>query len=236
MKRTNRLPFIKALPLLTVFTIGALFLVCILCINESKSFLPAFASYIDSGSSLFFPDLPRLDLLWFVPRELQLIPLTLGNGIDVVIFINIGLILNKIPYDCYRRASESHLQFQIVDLHLDKLNAKQKTGNVITGKCNMPCIDARAVLGSTVKHETELVNENVHSEKIGTWISRSRLCRISRGATRSCKMPMLARLAILASHIITISFSVEGFTGSGSHFSAISLLHAFFQVNGAYPS
>ncbi len=231
MKRPNNLPLIKAIPLLSVLTIGVVFLVCVLCINESRSFLPAFAAYIDSGCSLFIPDLPRIDLLWFLPLEQQPVPLTWGNIIDIIIFTNIGLILNRIPYDCYRRASDCRLMVQIVDLHLDAPNMKNKAGSMIDGKYDMPCIDTR----SFVTRDTTYTNQAVHHEELGLEVSIANIRRLSQRGFRHIRVTLLTRLALLASHLFSSSLNKEDYPRSGSCFCSKLSLYAYFQEIGVYP-
>jgi hypothetical protein len=235
MNRTNKLPLLKAIPLLGTFSLGVLFLVCAICINESSDFLPAFATYIDSGRSLFIPDLPRIDLLWLLPPEQQFIPLTWGHIIDIVIFINIGLALNKIPYDCYRRASESRLAIQIVDLHLDSRSVKIKAGNMFDGKCSMPCIDARTSLRSHAKREAEHVDQASQFEELGMAIVYANGRKISQREPRRSRMALLARQAFLTSCIFSSSLINEDCPRSGSCFSSKSSLHSYFQEFGVYP-
>jgi hypothetical protein len=234
MKRTNKLPLLKAIPLLGVFSLGVVFLVCALCINESRTFLPAFAAYIDSGRSLFIPDLPRIDLLWLLPPEQQFIPLTWGNIIDIVIFINIGLTLNKIPYDCYRRASESRLGVQIVDLHLDGHNFKIITGNTFDGKCSMICIDPRAFFGSPPNREAEQAEQALQFEDFELEFIIAFNRKISRREPWRARVALLARLAFHASHMFSSSSINEVCPRSGSYFSSKSSIHTLFQQNGAY--
>ena len=235
MKRTNKLPLLKAMPLLGVFSLGVVFLVCTICINESRTFLPAFAAYIDSGRSLFIPDLPRIDLLWLLPPEQQFIPLTWGNVIDIVIFINIGLILNKIPYDCYRRASESRLMIQIVDLHLDGRYMKNKVGNTIDGKYSMPCIDARAYLGSPATREAKSTDRPLQHKDLGSETSISNVLTISRRIPRRAQMSLMTCLAFHTSHMIPSSLLFEDFSCSGLCCSSSLSLLAISQEIGVYP-
>ncbi len=235
MKRTNKLPLLKAIPILGVLSMGVLVLVSVICINESKSFLPAFATYIDSGRSLFIPDLPRIDILWFLPLELQFIPLTLGNVIDIVIFINIGLVLNRIPYECYRRASESQLMIPIVDLHLDGRYMKSKVGNTIDGKCSMPCIDARALLGSPATREAKSTDLPLQHEDLGLEPLISNAQSTSRWIPLRARMTSLACLGFHVFNVIPSSFLFEGFFRSGSCSSSSLSLPAIFQEVGAYP-
>jgi hypothetical protein len=229
MMRTNTLALAKAIPLLGVFSLGVLALVCAVCINESKAFLPALATYMDSGRSLFIPDIPRINLLWFLPQGQQIIPLTWGNIIDIVIFINIGLILNRIPYDCYRRASESQRLDQIFDLHLDRRDAKDITENTIAGKYSMPCIDARTALGSPAKHKAGHGEAALQYEDLVSGLVHVISCRTSRREPSRARVALLARLVSLALHVIPSSFLVEDYLRSDSDLTRNRRYDLFFK-------
>ena len=45
--------------------------------------------YINSGNSIFFPSLPYINLLWFLPEKHQMFQFSLGHLIDIFIIINL---------------------------------------------------------------------------------------------------------------------------------------------------
>ncbi|MBN2150733.1 MAG: hypothetical protein JW839_04715 [Candidatus Lokiarchaeota archaeon] len=195
--------------------------------------MPAFETYIDSGRSLFFPDLPRINLISFLPLEQQPVPLTWGHIIDIIVFINIGLSINRIPYDCYRRAVDCRLQNQIHDLHLDRRTAKYEAGNAIVAGCAMPRLDARALLRAHVDHEAARVEMDARQEEPGKKTTRWNARASLSGIPSLAGTAGYARLVFSASHSILPSLLVGCHPRSGSFFPSELSLHAFYQEIGA---
>ncbi|NMC05972.1 MAG: hypothetical protein GYA24_12215 [Candidatus Lokiarchaeota archaeon] len=233
MKRTGKPPFIKALPLLSVLSMGVLFLVCILCVNGSMNFFASMASYFDSGRSLFFPALPRVDLAWFLPPDQQITPVTWGNIIDIVILINLGLGLNKIAYDCYRRALESHSTNWFVDLHLDKHEVKNGARNVFGGKCRMSSPKMRYPSSDIAKRTAVLDDPRAHLGPITSELTLAASSLATRLTTfYSRRHASYARGATSLFQFITCSFSTVNSLDFKPRAPRASRLPALFHDNG----
>ncbi len=206
------------MPILGTIFLGVLVLVCLVCINEINAFLPAFKTYIDSGRSLFLPDLPRINLFWFLPTEVQPIPLTWGNLIDVAVICNIVLIFGRIPYEYHHRASESQSMDQFVDLHLDRRYTKYRTRNTIIGEYTIPCIDARASLEFPAKRKAGRVELALKFAGQVDWCITETCWKNTRRESRRVGAALLACLAIRFLRIIPSSFLIKDFYDSGLTF------------------
>jgi hypothetical protein len=73
--------------------------------------IPALVSHVNSGKSIFFPNIPDINIFWLVPRELNFISITMGNVIDIVIFIYIFLTIGIVPYRCHKMYQEATIPF-----------------------------------------------------------------------------------------------------------------------------
>lgn len=60
--------------------------------------------YITSGKSIFFPSLPYINLLQFIPDQYQIIQFTMGQLIDIVIVANFFCYLDTIFYHYVKSA------------------------------------------------------------------------------------------------------------------------------------
>ncbi|MFW9969057.1 MAG: hypothetical protein ACFFDF_02575 [Candidatus Odinarchaeota archaeon] len=59
--------------------------------------------FYSSGKSIFLPFLPCANILWFLPKELQFMQLSIGQVIDIVIILNIIAIIERGGYQYYLR-------------------------------------------------------------------------------------------------------------------------------------
>ncbi|MEX2726824.1 MAG: hypothetical protein Q6353_006205 [Candidatus Sigynarchaeum springense] len=219
--------------ILGILSLGMLYLVCVICINEIKAFLLAFAVYIDSGRSLFVPDLPRVDLLWFLPPELQPVSITWGNVIDIIIFINIGLTLNKIPYDYYRRVKEGQIEVSIVDLHLDKRNEKKESTGTIDVNYSKPCIGPYPLLVFHSRKSTKCADRALKDGQVCPMPAFATNRTISRSESKHARVGILTRMALVFSRFFSFHVIYESYHRSGSCFSWKSSLHSIFEEIGA---
>nr|MDO8085587.1 hypothetical protein [Candidatus Sigynarchaeum springense] len=229
MSRASKRALLRTTPILGVLSTGVLFLVCMICINECREFFPAFAECFDSGRSVFVPDLPRIDLLWFLPPDKQPVAITWGNIIDVIVFINIALTLNKIPYDCYRRVKEGQMVIPIVDLHLDKRDVKDRPGDKINEKSCKPCMDVYSILGSPARKNAGHADLAPRNRCSGLEAIPSTNRRISRAGSRRARVAVLTFMAFVSSRIFSSFVVNEMHHRSGSCFSRKSSLHFFLK-------
>jgi len=55
-------------------------------------------NYLISGNSIFFPTLPNFNILWFLPKKFQIIHMSIGQCIDIVIILNLICYIESIIY------------------------------------------------------------------------------------------------------------------------------------------
>ncbi len=86
--RENRPLKVKVCVILTLITLGilAMFLVFL-----PSLFISDAISFVASGSSIFFPNVPDTHFLWFLPEQFHNLPLSLGQFLDVCVLLLILL-------------------------------------------------------------------------------------------------------------------------------------------------
>jgi len=58
-------------------------------------------NYFVSGQSIFFPDLPYLNLLFFLPAEYHSFQFSLGQLIDIILFAHLYCYIDACFYHCF---------------------------------------------------------------------------------------------------------------------------------------
>ncbi|MFX0032609.1 MAG: hypothetical protein ACFE8E_09990 [Candidatus Hodarchaeota archaeon] len=82
-----------------------------------------FSDYFGSGSSIFIPFLPKINLLWFLPEPFFF---SLGHLIDIVILINaIGYIQTSIYHYFVKKVYLNVYSRVLMDLNVDSLGSKE---------------------------------------------------------------------------------------------------------------
>ncbi|MFW9771531.1 MAG: hypothetical protein ACFFFB_00375 [Candidatus Heimdallarchaeota archaeon] len=99
-KRSNKLRVIIILLFIFSCIPIALFYLFIRDISSISSFLN---DYIGTGSSLFIPILPNLNLLWYLPEPFSSFQFSLGHLIDIFILINIIGYIQSSIYHYFKR-------------------------------------------------------------------------------------------------------------------------------------
>lgn len=115
-KKLNKLKIIVILVFFFVYflnTISYIFLKDIPVLSSSYNY------YINSGNSFFFPSLPYINLLWFLPKKYQMFQFSLGHLIDIFIIINLIPCIETGVYHYIKRVclNEDHLIFIDKDSH-----------------------------------------------------------------------------------------------------------------------
>ncbi|OLS15067.1 MAG: hypothetical protein RBG13Loki_1385 [Promethearchaeota archaeon CR_4] len=92
---------LKVYVILTLITLGILFVYL--------SFLPQLiisnvVDFVNSSNSIFFSSLPPDNCLWFLPVEFQVIPLSVGQLLDLCVLLLIALQLAPVIYINYSRS------------------------------------------------------------------------------------------------------------------------------------
>ena len=55
-------------------------------------------NYLNSGNSFFIPGVPNINILWFLPKEFQIIQLTVGQCIDIITVLNLTCYFESLIY------------------------------------------------------------------------------------------------------------------------------------------
>ena len=55
-------------------------------------------NYLNSGNSFFIPGVPNINILWFLPKEFQIIQLTVGQCIDIITILNLTCYFESLIY------------------------------------------------------------------------------------------------------------------------------------------
>lgn len=127
---TNRDDLIKvwkAIPVLCTLFLSALVFVCCFSVKETISSLPLIVRYLTEGKSFFFPFLPAMSLRGFLPDDAQVIPLTIGQLLDFIIFVNLVTVGNPIAIPFYRKVCQEYQHGQFYDLHIGGPRARQSS-------------------------------------------------------------------------------------------------------------
>jgi len=122
-----RINVYKAIPLLCSFTFALILFTLCFCVKETISALPLFASYIDAGTSVFLPFIPRINLLFFLPEKAQVLPFTIGHLIDLIIIVNLIVVVNPVAYPYYKKISNEYQYNYFYDLYIGCARSLQKT-------------------------------------------------------------------------------------------------------------
>lgn len=102
---------IKVIVFLSVIATFCLTVVSILLSAGIIPLIPEIAEYFETGTSLFFPDLPKLNLLAFLPKSLQFFPLNLGHLIDIFLITNIVVHLESAVYHLAKKGYRSNQEW-----------------------------------------------------------------------------------------------------------------------------
>ncbi len=104
----------KGITSLSIITTPVIILAGIVCILIYQQAVPTLFGQVASGSSIFIPSIPVINLLGFVPDSARVIPFTIGNLVDVIFDVYILLTIGIIPYRWHKSARE--LGVPIMDL------------------------------------------------------------------------------------------------------------------------
>jgi hypothetical protein len=131
MNRKNLITVWKTIPLLCAFSFSVLMFVCVFCVNGTISALPFFASYIETGNSIFLPFIPRINLFCFLPEEAQILPFTFGHLLDFIILVNLSMVINPITLPFYKKVNDEYQNNLYYDLHIGATRPRQRTSCAI---------------------------------------------------------------------------------------------------------
>ena len=92
----------KILLVVLLFT-SILAILLLVFIQEIPGLSSLFNDYITSGESFFIPIIPYINLLEFIPEEHQVVQLSLGHLVDIIIVIGIAMSTERGIYQYYTR-------------------------------------------------------------------------------------------------------------------------------------
>ncbi|MHA1270200.1 MAG: hypothetical protein ACTSPY_10475 [Candidatus Helarchaeota archaeon] len=142
-----------------------------LIFSNSQNFILYLVDCINLKKSIFFQSIPNVNILWFLPKQFQLIPLSLPQLIDIL-FIIIIILCAQIPLaPTVRRfilIKEYHFLFDI-DLYFQGKNNEIKKTNlfIFEKKRNNLKIDNIKHLfkDKYIKNDSKLYNNIISSQK-----------------------------------------------------------------------
>jgi len=95
--------------------------------------------YFTSGNSFFFPFITNINILWFLPEKYQIISLSIGQLIDILIIINIISYIDSSFYHYVKNIclNNESLTFTFLDLYTfgnnGELRTQSQDPNIIAG-------------------------------------------------------------------------------------------------------
>lgn len=96
---------------LSIITTPLAITLCVLFFQQEG---PSLFDHVASGSSFYFPSIPFIDLLGFLPESARNLPFTVGNLVDVMVNVYIILTVGIVPYWCHKSAREPGIAFKDV--------------------------------------------------------------------------------------------------------------------------
>ncbi|MFX0099047.1 MAG: hypothetical protein ACFFCS_05655 [Candidatus Hodarchaeota archaeon] len=112
----------RVVPALIVIASFIWVLISYTILSEKETIVSSVAAYTESNTSIFFPSLPRINVFWFLPEYLQVIPLTLGQIVDFAIIITLLMNFQYALYPIFKNYNESKatsLDFELYRLEFN---------------------------------------------------------------------------------------------------------------------
>ncbi|MFX0020766.1 MAG: hypothetical protein ACFE9S_00450 [Candidatus Hermodarchaeota archaeon] len=103
MLSCQKLNLLKKIVILSVFLSAIPLTVIILVLGDISVLYGLFSNYIMSGKSLFIPFLPSYNVFWFLPKEAQIIQISTGQLIDLLIISGIVSFIEIVGYQYYKK-------------------------------------------------------------------------------------------------------------------------------------
>jgi hypothetical protein len=225
-KRSASNPKRRAIPILALISAITIIVAYLIFSIEVKYVAPFVSELVESGKSLFIPDLPTFNVLWFLPHEIP-IRFSSGQVVDIAI---IWFMVSSVFYFGYPyyKALKSRNDFDY--LYLDKAGRLKKgsmeaplSKSFMVGNNQMVLVDFKIRLDrgqareTQVKHVVErlLDNEERKSAKgtasgsmqgdralsdHGHFLKNSKFSRLSRVLGSSLHETLLQRFSFLKLH------------------------------------
>lgn len=124
--RLNNLKIILILVFITSFFLNSLIYVFLTDVPVLISLLE---KYFTSGNSFFIPIIPNINILWFLPEKYQIIWLSIGQLIDIFIFINLISYIDSSFYHYVKSVclNKDSLAFTFLDFYAYKNDGELRT-------------------------------------------------------------------------------------------------------------
>ncbi len=139
MKNHNRLKKLKIILILVFITSFFLVSLIYMFLRDVPVLLSLFEKYFTSRNSFFFPFIPNINILWFIPEKYQIFPLSIGQLIDILIIINIISYIDSSFYHYVKNIclNNESLTFTFLDLYTfgnnGELRTQSQDPNIIAG-------------------------------------------------------------------------------------------------------
>ena len=98
MTSNKKLNELRVIPLIIFLTSSFLIIFTYMLLSDIPLISSLIKDYLISGNSFFFPTLPTINILWFLPKKFQIIPITIGQCIDLIIILNLTCYVESLIY------------------------------------------------------------------------------------------------------------------------------------------
>lgn len=98
MTSNKKLNELRVIPLIIFLTSSFLIIFTYMLLSDIPLISSLLKDYLISGNSFFFPTLPTINILWFLPKKFQIIPITIGQCIDLIIILNLTCYVESLIY------------------------------------------------------------------------------------------------------------------------------------------
>ena len=98
MTSNKKLNELRVIPLIIFISSNFLIIVTYMLLSDIPLISSHLEDYIISGNSFFFPTLPTINILWFLPKKFQILPITIGQCIDLIIILNLTCYVESLIY------------------------------------------------------------------------------------------------------------------------------------------
>ncbi len=98
MSNNKKLKELRLIPLIIFLSSSFLIIFTYMLLSDIPLISSLLNNYLISGNSIFFPTLPNFNTLWFLPKKFQIIHMSIGQCIDIVIILNLICYIESIIY------------------------------------------------------------------------------------------------------------------------------------------
>lgn len=104
MSNNKKLNELSVIPLIIFLSSSFLIIFIYMLLSDVPLISSLLKSYFISGNgnSIFFPALPNINILWFLPKKFQIIQLNVGQCIDIIIILNFTCYIESFIYHYIR--------------------------------------------------------------------------------------------------------------------------------------